>query len=97
MSHRPALLLYCQHSLGLGHLKRSWALASHLAEGFRVTLVSGGVSPAGLTPPQGIETIELPPLAQDAAGKLFSVNGDASVDDVKAKRQQRLIEIARHV
>jgi predicted glycosyltransferase len=71
VSHRPALLLYCQHSLGLGHLQRSWALASHLAEAFRVTLVSGG--------------------------KLFSVNGDASVDGVKAKRQQRLIEIARHV
>ena len=97
MSERPALLLYCQHSLGLGHLKRSWALASHLAEAFRVTLVSGGVSPAGLTPPLGIETIQLPPLAQDAAGKLFSVNGDASVDDVKAERQQRLVDIARRV
>ena len=97
MIERPALLLYCQHSLGLGDLKRSWALASHLAEAFRVTLVSGGVPPAGLRPPQGIETIQLPPLAEDAAGTLLSVNPAASVDDVKAERRQRLVEIARDV
>ena len=28
---RPGLLLYCQHSLGMGHLIRSLALASGLA------------------------------------------------------------------
>ena len=31
---RPALLLYCQHSLGLGHLKRSWVLAEAMVDRF---------------------------------------------------------------
>jgi len=26
MTERPALLFYCQHSVGLGHLVRSYAL-----------------------------------------------------------------------
>src|SRR5207244_1686859 len=39
---RPALLLYCQHSVGLGHLTRSLALAGALATRFEVTVLSGG-------------------------------------------------------
>ena len=39
MSARPPLLFYCQHSVGLGHLTRSYALCAHLAEWFRVVLV----------------------------------------------------------
>ena len=29
---RPVLLFYCQHSLGIGHLTRSFALATALAD-----------------------------------------------------------------
>ena len=36
---RPALLFYCQHSVGLGHLMRSYALCDRLAERFRVVLL----------------------------------------------------------
>ena len=39
---RPALLIYCQHSLGIGHLTRSFALAAALAERFRVVFLNGG-------------------------------------------------------
>ena len=34
MNPKPTLLFYCQHSLGLGHLVRSIALADGLAEYF---------------------------------------------------------------
>ena len=44
---RPALLFYCQHSVGLGHLMRSYALCARLAERFRVVLVCGGALPRG--------------------------------------------------
>jgi predicted glycosyltransferase len=94
---RPTLLLYCQHSLGLGHLMRAWALSAQLATEFEVTLVSGGASPVGLTPPSAVETIELPPLAQDADGTLFALGAGVSVDHVKAERRARLVEAYRHV
>jgi predicted glycosyltransferase len=50
---RPTVLFYCQHSLGLGHLVRSFALAGALAERFRVVvpdMVGFGYTerPAGL-------------------------------------------------
>jgi predicted glycosyltransferase len=83
---RPALLLYCQHSLGVGHLKRSWALAAALARDFRVVLISGGASPRDLRPPHNIEIVGLPALAQHPNGLLFVVDGTASVDETRGKR-----------
>ena len=45
---KPALLFYCQHSVGLGHLMRSYALTEALAERFRVVLLAGGELPRGI-------------------------------------------------
>ena len=59
---KPALLFYCQHSVGLGHLMRSYALCDRLAERFRVVLLCGGELPEGIAPPEGVELIPLPPL-----------------------------------
>ena len=62
-ARRRTLLMYCQHSLGLGHLRRSWAIASALAGEFQVVLLNGGAPVSGLSAPVGIEEIQLPPLA----------------------------------
>ena len=53
MSTRPPLLFYCQHSVGLGHLMRSYALCAHLAEWFRVVLACGGSLPRRDRPAAG--------------------------------------------
>jgi predicted glycosyltransferase len=74
---RPALLLHCQHSLGLGHLVRSLALAEALAGPFRVTVLCGGEVPAELPLPRGIDVVALPPLG-GVRGAL--VSRDAAVD-----------------
>jgi predicted glycosyltransferase len=94
---QPTLLLYCQHSLGLGHLKRSWALAGHFSRLFRVVLVSGGAPPVGLVAPRGLEIVELPALAQNQAGQLFAVDSRRSVDDVQRERLERLIVLYRRL
>jgi predicted glycosyltransferase len=93
----PVLLLYCQHSLGLGHLRRSWALGARLADAFRVTLVSGGAPPVGLAPPANIDVVELPALAQDADGTLVAVNTTEPVAGVKAERLRRLVDLYRQL
>jgi predicted glycosyltransferase/peptidoglycan/xylan/chitin deacetylase (PgdA/CDA1 family) len=59
---RPRLLFYCQHSLGLGHLVRSYALAEELARSFDVAFLRGGENPPGIAPPPGVEIRQLPPL-----------------------------------
>jgi predicted glycosyltransferase len=57
---RPPLLLHCQHTLGLGHLTRSFALAEALAERFEVTLLAGGEVPHGVPPPVDVDVAWLP-------------------------------------
>jgi predicted glycosyltransferase len=94
---RPTLLLYCQHSLGLGHLKRSWALAASLSAEFDVVLVSGGAAPAGLMPPRGISIVQLPPLAQDGEGRLVVMEGNAPLDEVRFERKRLLVDLYRRL
>jgi predicted glycosyltransferase len=81
----PACLFYCQHSLGMGHLVRSLALAEGLAERFRVVLLNGGPLPEGIRLPPGIEVVNLPPLGLEADGRLLS----RSELDVAAAAERR--------
>jgi predicted glycosyltransferase len=69
---RPTVLFYCQHSLGLGHLVRSFALAGALAERFRVVLLNGGRLPRGVPVPAGVEIVSVPPLGMTVDGALVS-------------------------
>ena len=87
---RPTLLFYCQHSLGIGHLTRSFALVHALAQAFRVVFLNGGRLPPGVPVPQDMELIDLPPLGMDDGHTVIS--RDATHDVHAAQRQrQRLI------
>jgi predicted glycosyltransferase len=83
---RPELLFYCQHSLGLGHLVRSLALAEGLTEFFQVILLNGGRLPSGTIAPTGVEIVNLPPLGHDDNYELVSHDPAFTVDEAKAKR-----------
>ena len=74
MTNRPTVLFYCQHSLGMGHLMRSFALADRLAERFRLVLLNGGRLPKGIVPPANIELVNLPPLGIDDANQLRAID-----------------------
>lgn len=90
---RLVLLFYCQHSLGIGHLTRSFALATALAEAFRVVFLNGGRLPPGLPVPAGIEIIDLPALGMDDGHTV--VSRDAAHDVAQAVAARRaLIESA---
>jgi predicted glycosyltransferase len=93
MALRPGLLFYCQSSLGLGHLIRSWTLAESLSSAFHVVMAVGGALPHGLRPPVGVDTIALPAVAQDERGELFVVGGGhAPLADVLQARQKMLLD-----
>jgi predicted glycosyltransferase len=90
---RPALLFYCQHSLGIGHLTRSFALAAALAEQFHVVFLNGGRLPPGLPVPRAIELIDLPALGMDDGHTV--VSRDALHDVAQAQsRRRELIDAA---
>src|SRR5437763_217813 len=91
----PAVLFYCQHVLGMGHLVRSLALARALAGRFRVVFLNGGAVPRGLRRPAGIEFVDLPPLGFDATGQLVSRNAGRSVERAQRERRATILRTFR--
>src|SRR5262245_42200730 len=92
MSAKPALLFYCQHSLGMGHLVRALQLAKALTREFAVVFVSGGRFPVGIGAPQGVMLVHLPPLGIDEASQLVSLDARYSVAAAKVMRQRRIMD-----
>jgi len=90
---RPTVLFYCQHSLGLGHLVRSFALAGALAERFRVVLLNGGRLPRGLPAPPGVEIVSLPPLGMTVDGALVSHDRRRSTERALHLRRAQMLEL----
>lgn len=94
---RPTVLFYCQHSLGLGHLVRSRAVANGLAERFRVVFLNGGAMPGGFGWPRAVERIDLPPLGMDAGAKLVSLDGRHTVEEALRIRQEIMTRTLRTI
>jgi predicted glycosyltransferase len=95
VNRRPALLFYCQHSVGMGHLVRSVALVRELATRFDVTFVSGGKLPRGISLPDGSRCTNLPPLGMDASGRLVSHDRRRSVAGALSQRRRMLLDAYR--
>jgi predicted glycosyltransferase len=88
---KPALLFWCQHSVGLGHLARAHALCAKLVERFRVVLVCGGALPDGIGAPAGVEVVALPPLGIGPTGAFASHDPGLSTADAWDVRRARLL------
>lgn len=87
------VLVYVQHLLGIGHLKRAATLARALAdESLEVTMVSGGQVVPGVAP-AGVHWIQLPPAAAaDAQFKGLVDETGRPVDDAwRAQRREALL------
>ncbi len=87
---RPTLLFWCQHSLGLGHLVRSLALADALRPTFDVVLLNGGRFPNGMNAPEGVTVVNLVPLGHDDGYELVSHDAE---HDVASAKQHRVATI----
>jgi predicted glycosyltransferase len=92
MKKKPALMLYCQHSVGVGHLVRSFALAEALAADWRVLFLNGGRLPAGIASPEGVEIIQLQPLGADEEGNLISHDESFNVERALCARRDQMLD-----
>ena len=81
-------LIYVQHLLGIGHLKRAATLARAIAaQGLQVTLVSGGAAVPGVAV-DGVDFVQLPPArAADLSFKSL-LDEFGRVVDAAWKRQR---------
>jgi predicted glycosyltransferase len=92
MNSKPKILFYCQHSLGMGHLVRSLAMAESLSERFRVILLNGGRLPRKMRVPKVVEIINLPPLGFDENNQLVSRDRRRSVERAQSLREKIILE-----
>jgi predicted glycosyltransferase len=92
MRNRPALLFYCQHSLGMGHLVRSLTLARALTENFRVVFLNGGPLPKGLPVPPGVKIVNLPPLGIGRNIRLVNGGASSTPDEANAPRKKLILD-----
>ncbi len=92
---RPALLVYSQHSVGLGHLVRSLSVAEALAEHFRVVVVSGGPVPHALLVPSAVELVALDPIGSrgGADARLASLTPDLTLEQAWDRRRGALLHL----
>jgi len=94
---REAILFYCQHVLGMGHLVRSMALARALADRFRVVFLNGGRVPRGLPRPPGVEFVDLPPLGFDATERLVSRDSRRPLERAQRERRETILRTFHHL
>lgn len=93
---RPVVYLYCQHSLGMGHLVRSIALARAMTSAFDVHMLSGGQQPEGFAMPDGVTVHHLPALGMRES-QLVSLVPNLDVEQVKRARLDAISALlARH-
>jgi predicted glycosyltransferase len=85
-------LIWVQHLLGTGHLRRAQAIAAALARsGVSVVLLSGG-APVPWPAPQGVRVVQLPPLrSSDAAfSALIDLDGRAAGTELWESRREAI-------
>lgn len=92
-----ALLFYCQHSVGVGHLMRSLLLASEMTDHFHVVLLNGGPIPPGIAIPRGIDIVDLPPLGMRDGHELVSRGAGVDVERAKSERRALVMDVFRRV
>jgi len=79
-------LLYCQHSLGIGHLVRTIHLATAMLKLGSVGVIVGGQIPAGYTFDPALKIFPLNPLSMDVEGRLFDPENKNSVKHLLEER-----------
>jgi len=92
---KPSLLFYCQHSLGMGHLVRSFALVRALAEQFHVIFLNGGRLPDNVSVPPGVELVQLPPVGMNEDATLSSLDPDLSLEECQRLREHLMLSTAQ--
>ncbi|MGF1631941.1 MAG: glycosyltransferase family protein [Kiloniellaceae bacterium] len=97
MSERADVLLYVQHLLGIGHIRRAAVLARAFRRaGLNVVFVAGGLPVNGLGL-DGIEVVQLPSArSQDETFAVILDAQDRPIDDAwKARRRDLLLAVYR--
>lgn len=89
---KPRVLLYCQHSLGMGHWVRATTLANALSQAFDITFLNGGRAPDHAQFNKDLRVLDLPPLGMGEDHQLYSQSDEYSVAEALNARRELILE-----
>lgn len=92
---RSTLLIWCQHSVGLGHLVRTLALADGFTRHFDVVVLNGGPMPDRIAIPDGVRIVNLPPLGHGDGYDLVSRDPELDLEAAQRRRIEILLDTLR--
>jgi len=88
---KQVLLYYCQSIDGEGGLVRAFTIANRLTHRFRVVILNGGLPSPGMSIPEKVEYVELPPLRADADRDDLNGNGSVTRQQALALRHEEIV------
>ncbi len=88
---RPAVLFYCQHLLGVGHISRSLAICRALMRHFDVVFVQGGPDIGRTIDAPEFSHVFLPPLLmREHDSSLYDPSGQYTIEELWVRRAAAL-------
>jgi predicted glycosyltransferase len=95
----PSVMHYCHDSYGLGHLRRTLAVAQHLrthTPSISQLIVTGSPVPQNFPFPEGTDYIKLPSVVKVGAGQYESRFMPTPFSGVQSLRSDIVLSAARH-
>ncbi len=99
MSSKPKILLYSHDTYGLGHLRRSLAIAHRLAHdipNLYQLLVTGSMVAGAFALPPRLDMVKLPALTKRSSGKYKARALPLSLKQVIAWREHLILQAVQH-
>jgi predicted glycosyltransferase len=88
---KQVLLYYCQNAVGDGGLVRVFTIANRLTHRFRVVILNGGLPSPGLSIPENVDFVQLPPIRADVDHSDLPGNGSAIRRHESAVRHEIIV------
>ena len=88
-------LFYCHNALGIGHLARTFKLASALGEDHTVAVICGGWLPDSFKVPDKVQLFRLPVVSMNREGKLHTEEDNVALETVMSQRVEMVVEYGR--
>ncbi len=92
------VMLYAHDTYGLGHLRRTLAIATHLlrtTEQLQIVLVSGSPVASRFSLPRGLSLVSLPPVVKVAPEQYASRDGRIGIGVLSRARAAIIADVAR--
>ncbi len=85
-------LFYCQNSMGIGHLTRTFKIAQAMSDTHDVQIICGGRLPTSLLPPENVKLLPLPEISMNPKTGMEVTGVGKRVRTVRQHRRLRLRE-----